>query len=106
MVGVFCFRGYGEGRQTEIGNFVWEKKFNKILVFEFLFVHLFHHLILLVRIGVIIYWLEPSPKGEGFLFVGIRKMNGMGLIEFYLEKGCMTLLLCYGNPDKINTDDR
>jgi hypothetical protein len=46
---------------------------------------------------------RPSPKGGGFLFVGIRKMNGMGQVEFCLEKGCMTLIMVRGIPDKINS---
>jgi len=44
---------------------------------------------------------NPSPKGGGFLFVGIRKKDGTGQVGFCLEKGCMTPTTMGENPDKI-----
>jgi hypothetical protein len=42
--------------------------------------------------------MKPSPKGGGFLFYQILIVRSLWL--YFVWKWCMTLILCYGNPDK------
>jgi len=50
--------------------------------------------------------LKPSPKGGGFLFVGIRKKDGTERLGFCLEKGCMTLIVVGEIQTKFNTKEK
>jgi len=48
-----------------------------------------------------LWWnIKPSPKGGGFLFVGIRKKERDGTVGILSGKGCMTFIMVGEIPDK------